>query len=220
VLLGSLIRSHFLLYSLSLEVHILIFCIIIIVVVVIVVVLLIHFTYCSLPPSWPTPLEILPSFPLPFSSERVRNPWVSPQPWHTKSLWGKMGATSPTEGRQSSQARGTYPTHRQLLRQPLLQLFGMNMKNKLHICYTWTGRPRSSQCMLFGLWFSLWVSQGSRLVDYVGLPVEFLSSYWLQSFLLFFHKSPQAPSSVWLWVSAFVCGASQMTAMLDSCLQA
>ena len=44
--------------------------------------------------------------------------------------------------------------------------------------------------------------QGSRLVDSVGLPVEFLSP--LETKILFFHKSPQALSTVWLWMSASV----------------
>jgi hypothetical protein len=56
------------------------------------------------------------------------------------------------------------------------------------------------------VWSSrLWEPQGSRLVDFVGLPMAFLYPSDLQSFLLFFHKSPQAPSTLWLWVSVSVC---------------
>ena len=35
-------------------------------------------------------------------------------------------------------------------------------------------RPSSSPCMFFGWWSSLRESQGSRLVDSVALPIEFL----------------------------------------------
>jgi hypothetical protein len=55
-----------------------------------------------------------------------------------------------------------------------LQLFRTHMKTKLHTCYLWVGRHRSSLCIFFGRWFRLWESQGSRLVDAVVLPVEFL----------------------------------------------
>ena len=62
-------------------------------------------------------------------------------------------------------------------------------------------KPRSSLCVFFGWWFKLRASQGSRLVDFVGLPVDLLSPLGLPSFLLFFHKSPQSPSTAWLRVS-------------------
>jgi hypothetical protein len=74
------------------------------------------------------------------------------------------------------------------------------MKIKLHICYICAGRSRSSQCMFFGSWFSLWKPQGFRLVDSVGLSVGFLTPSGPQSFYSF--VSPQIPSTVWLWVSA------------------
>ena len=61
------------------------------------------------------------------------------------------------------------------------------------------GWPRSSPCMFFVWWFRLFEPQGCRLVDSVGLPVEFQYPLGPQSFLLAFHKSPQAPSTVWLW---------------------
>jgi hypothetical protein len=50
------------------------------------------------------------------------------------------------------------------------------MKTKLHICYLCVGRPRSSPCVcsLVGGLVSE-SPQRSRLVDSIGLPVEFLS---------------------------------------------
>jgi hypothetical protein len=61
------------------------------------------------------------------------------------------------------------------LGQPLIQLFGTHMKTKLHICYICAGEPRSSPCIHSGWWFRLWEPQSFRLVDSVGLPVEFWS---------------------------------------------
>jgi len=98
--------------------------------------LLIHFTSCSLPP----PIHPLPqSFPPtpylpPFSSEQGAG-----QLAHQVSM--KQGASSPTEARQGSPARRTYPTYKQqLLGQPLLQLFRTHIKMKLHICSICAGR--------------------------------------------------------------------------------
>jgi hypothetical protein len=50
------------------------------------------------------------------------------------------------------------------------------MKVKLHIWYIWVGRPTSSLCMFLCWWFRPWEPQKSRIVDTVGLPVEFLSA--------------------------------------------
>ena len=50
------------------------------------------------------------------------------------------------------------------------------METELHICNTYTGGLSPVHvCFLVGSSVSK-SSQGSRLVDYVGLPVEFLSS--------------------------------------------
>jgi hypothetical protein len=88
----------------------------------------------------------------------------------------RLGGSSPTEARQGSPARKTYPTYRQQhLGYLLLQLFRFHMETKLYICYICPGGLRSSLCMLFGWCFRLWEPQGSRLVEYDGLPVEFLS---------------------------------------------
>jgi hypothetical protein len=61
---------------------------------------------------------------------------------------------------------------------------------------------------VYGLWLVVQSlrAQGSRWVDFVGLPVEFLYPKGLQSFLLFFHKSPQASSTVavGVWVSCWL----------------
>ena len=53
-----------------------------------------------------------------------------------------------------------------------------------------------SQCMLFNWRISLESPQGSRLVDSVGLPVEFLVLWVPESFPQLFHKTPQALSNV------------------------
>jgi len=64
------------------------------------------------PPS-PSPLpRILPPDPLFISSEWVESPLVIPQPWFIMYLWGCF---SPTEAKQGSPARRTYPRDRQEL---------------------------------------------------------------------------------------------------------
>jgi hypothetical protein len=61
-----------------------------------------------------TPPSILPSIPLPFFSKEVETPPpVSPFPAHQVSV--RLGASSPTEAKQSSPARRTYSTYRQQL---------------------------------------------------------------------------------------------------------
>jgi hypothetical protein len=73
-----------------------------------------------------------------------------------------------------------------------------------HVCYIWSGGSRSSLCMLFGWWFSLWELQRSRLIDPVGLPMEFLTLLGPTVLPSISSMSPQGPSTVWLWVSASV----------------
>jgi hypothetical protein len=56
-------------------------------------------------------------------------------------------------------------------------LMGIHMKTELHICYI-CGRGGGyvqPLCVLLGRWFRLGQPQGSKLVDYVGLPVKFIS---------------------------------------------
>jgi hypothetical protein len=83
-------------------------------------------------------------------------------------------------------------------------LFRTHMKVKLHICYIWMGRPRSSP------WYSSVGGSASESLKGPGelvLLVFLWSSYLLwyhQSFPLLFHKGPQAPSTVWLWVFASI----------------
>ena len=78
--------------------------------------------------------------------------------------------------------------------------------------------PKSSPCLLVGWWFSLWEPQGSILVDSVGLSVESLSSLGPSILLL--------TLPLYLGVGSYISfhcllgGASQMTVMLGSCLQA
>ena len=79
--------------------------------------------------------------------------------------------------------------------------------------------------MLFGWWFSLLDPQGSRLVDSVGFSVEILSP--LDHVILPPTLTYEAPSSIHclavglcILLSQMLGGASQKTAMLDSCLLA
>lgn len=72
-------------------------------------------------------------------------------------VYVRLGKSSPTETRQSTPARWTYPTCRrqQLLIQTVLQ-FWTHMKTKWHLCYICDERHSSTLCMFFGYWFSLW----------------------------------------------------------------
>ena len=94
------------------------------------------------------------------------------------SNWGQVRQSSKNRSHGQATAFGIV----------LFQLFRINMRIKLLICYTCAGRPRSRPGVFSGWWFSLWEPQGSRLVDYVCFPVEFPLGQ--QSFLPFFHKSP------------------------------
>ena len=109
----------------------------------------------SLPISQSPPPPHNPS-PIP-TSHSPMSCWVSPGYPHTPAFQVsvRLGASSPTEARQGSPPRRTYPTYRQQLWNSLLQLFETHMKTKLHICYIYVSRPRSSLCMFFGWWFTL-----------------------------------------------------------------
>jgi hypothetical protein len=96
-----------------------------------------------------------------------------------------------------------------------------HMKVKLHICYLYVWKPRPNLYMLFGWWFRLWESQGSRLVDTFGFPVEFLSPSGTQSFSYSFIRVPKLHPLFGcgcLYLSQLMGGASQRTTC--SCLQA
>ena len=54
-----------------------------------------------------------------------------------------------------------------------------------------SARSRSSPCLLFSGWFRLWAFPQSWIDYSLGLPAEFLTLQGLQSYLLFFDKSPQ-----------------------------
>jgi hypothetical protein len=71
----------------------------------------------------------------------------------------RLGTSSPTEARQGNPARRIYVQATTFGIAPL-QLFRTHMKTKLHICYIWVGRPRSSLCMFFGGESALWETQG------------------------------------------------------------
>ena len=77
-------------------------------------------------------------------------------------------------------------------------------ENQMHICYICVGNLGSAHVgSLVGGSVSE-SPQGSRLVDSVGLPVEFLPPLRLQYFPQLLHKSPRTPSNVGLWVSVSV----------------
>jgi hypothetical protein len=77
----------------------------------------------------------------------------------------------------------------------------------------------SSPCMLFSPCFSHWEPQGSR-VDSVGLPEVFSSPSRPAILPPALHKSPQAPPTVWLCVSAFLwvsCWTPQFLIKIFTC---
>lgn len=109
--------------------------------------LLIHFILSHCPFLQSVPPLLLPPFLLPFSSEQVEV--LISLPCHFKSV--SLGTSSPIFVREDRPAKRTYPTYRKpLLEQPLLQLFGTQMKTKLYISYICAGRPRSSWYVFFG----------------------------------------------------------------------
>ena len=78
------------------------------------------------------------------------------------------------------------------------------MKTKLHIYYKCIGGldPDTVYPFVGG---SVCVSpQEPRLVDSVGLLVESLILLALLFYPQLFHKTPQAPPDVWLWISVYV----------------
>ena len=66
----------------------------------------------------------------------------------------------------------------------------------------------ASQCMLLVGGSVSEIPQRFRLVNSVGLPMEFRFPFGPQSFLQFFHKIPFALSSIWLRVSDSVSVSS------------
>jgi hypothetical protein len=112
--------------------------------------LLIHFTSWSLlPSSWSFSSTILPLSPLPFSSEQLSAPLGIP-PTLALQVSARLDTSSPTEARQDSPARKTSHIQATAFGIALLQLFRNHMKTKLHICYLYEERPRSSPYMFFG----------------------------------------------------------------------
>jgi hypothetical protein len=103
----------------------------------------------------------------PFSSEKGEAPLCMNPQWHIKSL---QSWTDPLPLRPDKRAQlgkkdpqtGTNGTLQQSQGQPTLptcsSCWGTLTKIKLHICYICVlgGEARSSPCMLFGWWFSLW----------------------------------------------------------------
>lgn len=95
------------------------------------------------------------------------------------------------------------------------------MKTKLHICYTvGRGLGPAFVCPLIDYSVS-GQGQGSRLVDSIGLPVEFLSPTGSEILLsIFFIRVPNFHPLFYcgcLYLSQLLGGASQRTAMLDTC---
>lgn len=107
----------------------------------------------------------------------------------TNPLWHLI--SSPTETRQCSPVKGMGSTGRE-------QIQSLEHKDQgVHqLCMCRGSKP--SPCMVFGC------PQGSSLVDTVGLLWS-LYPFWVpQSFPQLFHKIPQAPTHVWLWVPTSV----------------
>lgn len=169
----------------------------------------IHFAPYSVPHSQSLSATILPYPPSPLGQ------WGTFVCASTLLLQAsvKTGTSIPTDARQVSPVRGTYPTYKQQF------LFRTHIKTKLHICI-WAGRPRPRPYMPFGYWFR--ATQGSRLVNFVGLPVEFLS-FSRSIVLLILPQEP--PSSIYclavsicIFLSHMLCGDFQRT--ICFCLQA
>jgi hypothetical protein len=119
-----------------------------------IIFLIIHFISCSLLSSWLPSPTILPPPSIPFPSEMVEHP---PSRYHqilVLQVSVKLDTSLPTEVSQGSLAR-TYRKY--LLGKPLFQLLGNHMKTKLHICYIWTGRPRSN------LWLVVQILRAPRV---------------------------------------------------------
>ena len=157
---------------------------------------------------WLPSVTILPRSPIPFSSEQV---------WPTLELQvsSRLGPSSPTEARQGSPARRTYPcTGNSFWDSPHSNCSG-STKTKLHICLMCVERPKS---LVGGSDF-----QSPKGPGYLTLLVFLWSSYHLlglQTFLLF-HMSLQTPPLFGcgcLYLSQLLGEASQRTTC--SCLKA
>lgn len=91
------------------------------------------------------------------------------------------------------------------------------------------GRRSLSQCMRFGWWFSLCETSGpdSWFCRFTcGIPDASitLSPFDFNVLLQLFHKTPQTPLDIWLWVCTFVSMLCWMkphrSVILSFCLQA
>jgi hypothetical protein len=87
------------------------------------------------------------------------------------------GISSPTEARQGSRVREIHSqTGNSFRDSPCSSIFGIHMKTDLHICYICVGGlgPDCISCLVRG---SVSESpQGTKLVESIGLPVEFLTT--------------------------------------------
>jgi len=92
----------------------------------------------------------------------------------------------------------------------------MCRETSVRLCMLWGDLGSSHACSLVGGSVSE-RPQGSRLVDSIGLPEEFLFPLGLKSFLLFFYESPRSIYCLAVGVSQLMGVASQRTAMLESC---
>ena len=124
----------------------------------------------------------------------------NPQPWQFKYLWGKGNIPMRTK---------RHPNYK------IIPIAGNSfVDSSCCYCSGYTSIQSNTSVTyvqvglgpdhIFGWWFSLWVHQGSRLDDSVGLAGEFQSSYRMQSLLWFFHRSSRAQSTVCLWVPVSV----------------
>lgn len=95
-----------------------------------------------------TPPTIFPPLPLLSSSDWVGAPWDFPSTNLALQVSARLGISSSIEVRQGGPVGRTYSTAFGIA---LLQLLRTHVKVKPHICYIWSGRPRSScVCSLVG----------------------------------------------------------------------
>ena len=119
-------------------------------------------------------LFILLSSSLPLLLWEGRNTLHIPQPWHIR--FAGLGSFSNTEARQGSPVGEQIPQLDHSFRDSPLPVVGVtHMETVLHICYICARGlgPAHVYSLIGGSVYES--SQGSRLVDSVGLPMEFLS---------------------------------------------
>jgi hypothetical protein len=142
-------------------------------------------------------LLILPSqgstpMPLSLSSERVGPPRYAPI--HVDQVSVGLGKSSSADVRQGSPVREQIP---QTGNSSHSSYSGDYVETELHICYLCARGPRSSPCIPFGWWLSLWELLRVQVcwLCWSSCGVSF-SFEALNHFPQLFHKSSQFPSNV------------------------